>query len=86
MRTVQESGQRALASSGSFQVFYTLLEAPHLLLDNPKLDIECFVKLHKSIDVVVDLVKAAFHVCKPAFHLGKAVPHRPYDRRVTRLE
>ena len=34
------------------------------ILDNPELDIECLVKLHKSIDVVVDLVKAAFHVCK----------------------
>jgi len=55
-------------------------------LNNPELDIERLVKLHKSIDVVIDLVKAAFHVYKAAFHLGKAVPHRPYNRRVTRLE
>ena len=69
MRTVQESGQRALASSGSFQVLYTLLEAPHLLLDNSKLDIECFVKLHKSIDVVVNLLKAVFHTGESFLHI-----------------
>jgi len=59
-------------------VFYTILKASYLLLDNPELDIERLVKLHKSIDVVIDLVKAAFH-------LGKTVPHQPYNRRVTRL-
>ncbi|OGQ50766.1 MAG: hypothetical protein A2W66_04995 [Deltaproteobacteria bacterium RIFCSPLOWO2_02_56_12] len=75
-----------LASSGGFQVFYAILKASYLLLDNPELDIERLVKLHKSIDVVIDLVKAAFHVYKAAFHLGKTVPHRPYNRRVTRLE
>ena len=59
----------ALASSGSLQVLYTLLEAPHLLLDNPELDIECFVKLHKSIDVVVNLLKAVFHAGEPFLHI-----------------
>ncbi len=54
-----------LTSSGSFQVVYTLLEAPHLLLDNPELDIEGFVEFHKSIDVVVNLVKTAFHAGEP---------------------
>ena len=71
--------ENALASSGGFQVFDTLFEAPYLLLDNPKLDIEGFVKFHKSIDVVIDLVKTAFH-------LGEPVPHLFYNRRVISLE
>ena len=61
--------ENALASSSGFQVFNTLFEAPHLLLDNPKLDIEGFVKFHKSIDVVIDLVKAAFHAGKSFLHI-----------------
>ena len=57
-----KQGERALlTSSGRFQVFYTLLETPHLLFDNPEFDIEWFVKLHKSIGVVIDLIKAVFH-------------------------
>lgn len=39
-------------------MFYTFLGTPHLLFDNPELDIQCLVKLHKSIDVVVNLLKA----------------------------
>ena len=62
-RELKRATGAVLASSSSFQVFHTLLEAPHLFLDNPELDIECLVKRHESIDVVVDLVKAAFHVC-----------------------
>ena len=41
--------------------------------------IECLVKLHKSIDVVVDLVKAAFHA-------GEPIPHLFYNCRVARLK
>ncbi len=50
--------------------------------DNPELDIECLVKLHESIDVVVDLVKAAFHA-------GESILHILYNhdnRSVVRLE
>ena len=76
---IEDSGQRVLASSGGFQVFYAILKASYLLLDNPELDIECLVKLHKSIDVVVDLVKAAFHA-------GEPVPHLFYDRHIIRMK
>lgn len=62
---VQDSGERGLASSGSLQVVYTLLKTSDLLLHHPKLDIEGFVKLHKSVDVVVNLVEAAFHAGEP---------------------
>ena len=34
-------------------------------LNNPELDIERLAKLHKSIDVVVNLVKAVFHAGEP---------------------
>jgi hypothetical protein len=44
------SGEKGvLASSGSFQVLYTLLEAPHLLFDNPELDIESLVQFNVSL-------------------------------------
>lgn len=71
-----------LASSGNFQVLYTLLKAPHLLFDNPELDIECLVKLHKSIDVVVNLLKAVFHAGEPFLH----ILYNRDDRSVVRLE
>jgi hypothetical protein len=54
-------------------------EAPHLLFDNPELDIECFVKLHKSIDVVIDLIKAVFHA-------GESFPHLFHNLYVTRMK
>ncbi len=76
-------GKRAvLASSDSFQVLYTLLEAPHLLFDNPELDIECLVKFHKSIDVVVNLLKAVFHAGEPFLH----ILYNRDNRSVVRLE
>jgi hypothetical protein len=68
-----------LTFSPSFQLVYARLETPYLLFDNLKLDIKRLMKLHKSIDVIIDLVKSAFH-------LGKAVAHRPYNRGVTRLK
>lgn len=76
-------GKRAvLASSDSFQVLYTLLEAPHLLFDNPELDIECLVKLYKSIDVVVNLLKAVFYAGEPFLH----ILYNRDNRSVVRLE
>ncbi len=57
---VFENGDR-LASCNRFQVLYAFLEAPHLLFDNPELDIERLVKLHESIDVVVNLLQAVLY-------------------------
>jgi len=58
-----------LASSGRFQVFHTFLETPHLLFDGPELYIQCLVKLHKSIDLVVNLLKAVFHTGESFLHI-----------------
>ncbi len=82
-RKLKGGGEPAvLPSSGSFQVLYTLLEAPHLLFDNPELDIECLVKFHKSIDVVVNLLKAVFHAGEPFLH----ILYNRDNRSVVRLE
>jgi hypothetical protein len=78
-RELKQGERSVLASSCSFQVFYTLLEAPHLLFDNPKFDIECFVKLHKSINVVIDLIEAVFHV-------GETFPQLFYNLHVARMK
>ena len=50
-----------------------------LLFDNPELDIECFVKFYKSIDVVIDLIKAVFHV-------GESFPQLFYNLHVARMK
>jgi len=42
----------------------------------PELDIESFVKLDKSIDAVIELVKAVFHT-------GEPFPHFFHNQRVT---
>ncbi len=70
---------RLLTSPASFQLFYAFLKAPDLLLDNPELDIERLMKLHKSIDVVINLLETVFHA-------GKPFPHIFYDRSAVRLE
>ena len=61
-------------------MLYTLLKAPHLLLDNPELNIERFVKLHKSIDVVVNLLKAIFHAGEPFLHILYNCDNRSFVR------
>ena len=87
---MSERGERELkkGEKSGFSFFQQLpsalhaVEAPHLLFDNPELDIECLVKFHKSIDVVVNLLKAVFHAGEPFLH----ILYNRDNRSVVRLE